>query len=69
MAKRLFVRNTESGDPALLCGGPEHADMLNGLRMHIEVELHDLEFSGDPICFELSILDLTDEEVEALPDC
>lgn len=65
---RLFFRVPDSGEPAVYCGGPSMSDMMQGVKRHLEMEIYEMGFDGGPIHVEFFMQDLTDEEVEALPE-
>lgn len=68
MSKRLFVRMTESGDPAIYCGGPDIEQAKAGLACILDNEVYEVFQDGEPVSIELSVRDMTDEEVADLPE-
>jgi hypothetical protein len=69
MAKRLFVVGDGATDGSqIYCGGPDLKGASDGLRFVLESHLECLLDEGGESDITLIVKEMTDEEVEALPD-
>lgn len=68
--KRVFVQNTDSGEPAYFAGTIGQDDAEVGIRNLVAGECCDL-LGGhiDSINVTIFVMEMTDEEVAAIPDC
>lgn len=68
--KRIFLRNSESGEPAALCGDADDMPgVLKAIGHFLEADLPEsLAANDENIDYQIEIKSMTDEEVAALPD-
>lgn len=67
--KRLFVRTDESYfDVACVCGGPDIGDAMTGLMHTLRPIVDDLFKQPGTAEVSLFCVEMTDAEVETLPD-
>ena len=66
--KRIFIRD-DSGEAAAYCGS-EREEVKQSLFHYLDAAVHDLlnGSSEGPEEFQLEVVEMTDEEVAALPD-
>ena len=64
---QYFIQNPDSGEPMLHCGN-NIATAIKSLGYLVESDLEELRQDGDEIKFIVSRKDMTDEEVDQLPD-
>lgn len=64
---QYFIQNPDSGEPMLHCGS-DLTSVMASIGYMIEADLHELQEDGDEATFIISRKDMTDEEVDALPD-
>lgn len=68
--KRLFIRNPASGEPWYYCGLLAHGDSVNqAVAEYVLGEIDAAEpQDGETVVLEFKRQDMTDAEVDALPD-
>ena len=62
-----FIRNLDSGEPAFHCGS-DLTSVMASIGYLLEADLHELQDDGEEITFIVSRKDMTDEEVQAIPE-
>ena len=69
-SKRVFLRNIDSGEPACYCGSVDDMDdVITSIRHVLESELpEEIRQHKYIIDYRLEIQEMTDEEVDDLPD-
>lgn len=67
--KRVFLRNLDSGEPACYCGDTDDmADVVKSIGHMLAAELPELHDDEDAIEYRIEFKEMTDQEVEDLPD-
>lgn len=68
--KRVFLRNNDSGECGFYCGELSMLDAtITSIGHFVKCDLQEIENGGsDDILYSLYIEEMTDAEVEALPD-
>jgi hypothetical protein len=69
MTKQVFIQNPDSGEPWALCGSVEDEVLAKALGYFVQAEVENAARENEKK-FDISIklVEMTDEEVAALPD-